>query len=224
MKISILTLLIVVGAADIASADQDHVECPGTPGSPYYEYPDIGVCARYDNGTACPTGFTGMAPESNEGYGLDGWACFCQTGYTSPTTGACVYAPVNPGYTDCDRDWERNFSDVPPSPVFIGVCSPDCDYWGGTCDDADWVHNDNQIWVGPDMLMWIDRDDERMVVYDQYPDYNMCGLIGWIWDASTSSCVRACDHPGLNYGASEDIPCPNAGIGWFHFGWSLTPP
>jgi|SRR5688572_5152134 len=215
MKISILTMLIVLGAGGTARADQDHVECPG---SPFVEYPDIGLCARYDNGTSCPTGFLGQALESHDGWALDGWGCFCHTGYTDPSTGACVYAPVNPGYTKCDRDWERNFSDVPASPVFIGVCNPDCDYWGGTCDTADWVHNDTQVWVGPDMLMVLDRDDERFLVFDEFPDFDMCGLIGWVWNASTSSCVRACDHPDLT-----DIPCPNAGIGWFHFGWSLTP-
>lgn len=213
MKKSIILLSLFL--CSTALADQDHVECP----SGYAEYPDIGVCARYDNSSTCPSGFEGYPMVSNEGWGLDGWACFCQSGYTSPTTGACILAPVNPGYTDCDRDWERNFSDVPPSPVFIGVCQPDCDYWGGDCDDADWVHDQVQVYVGPDMLMVRDRGEDLITVYDQYPDYTTCGLIGWLWNNSTSTCVKACDHPGMS-----DIPCPDDGVGWFHFGWSLTPP
>src|SRR5688572_16126099 len=82
MKISILTLLIVLGVGGTARADQDHVECPG---SPFVEYPDIGLCARYDNGTSCPTGFLGQALESHDGWALDGWGCFCHTGYTDPS-------------------------------------------------------------------------------------------------------------------------------------------
>lgn len=221
---AMIATAFVLLTASSAFAGYDRVTCD----SGYTEIPDVGVCRRDDGQHVCPIGFDGYDLHVDDNVPNDGWGCFCQSGYTQFTsTGMgtfsnhCVMPPVpaTPALdlTSCDT---RAYK--PHGISMTGICYADCSkgMWTPACTPAVWWQHDHQVYVGSQALLYRDRLNTKLYLYNDWNNLSIpCGYDGFWWDnlpGGSNQCEGGWTAPLVFPG----VPAPQTNASWYQFKWN----